>query len=80
MEFGEIDNGFVKIAGLLSSETEKGCIEANVFAAGEIGMKTGAEFEEGGDAPIDNYLAGGGRSETGDKAEKGCFCRRRSRR
>jgi len=73
VEFGKVDNGFVKIAGLFSSETEKRGIEANVFAASEIGMKAGAEFEERGDAPIDDHIAGGGRSKAGNEAEKGAF-------
>jgi hypothetical protein len=36
-------------------------------------VEAGAEFEQGSDAAIDDYLAGGGRSEASDQAEQGAF-------
>ncbi len=48
-------------------------LEEDIFATGEFGVETGAEFEECGNAALDVDGAGGGLEGAGDKLEEGGF-------
>src|SRR5215471_1432903 len=45
-DFGEFLDGRNALASLCFGETKNGCIEKNVFTSAELGIETGAEFQE----------------------------------
>src|SRR5262249_44848556 len=66
---GGAGGGALEAAG----ESEEGGVEAQVFDAGEVGMETGAELEQGGDAAADPDFAFFGFGQAGHQAEQGAF-------
>src|SRR6266700_1353244 len=73
IEFGEGDD-FVELAGDFGfGHAEDGAGEKGVFAAGELGMKAGADFEERADAAVNLRPAFGGAGDAGEDFEKSGF-------
>lgn len=74
-EFGVVHDllelGFDFFAG----EAEEGGVEVDVFSSGEVGVESGAEFEEGAESAVDFASAFGGVDGAGDDAEDGGFSR-----
>ena len=69
-EFGE-GHDFVELAGDFGfGHAENGAGEEGVFAAGELGMEAGADFEERADAAVDFGPAFGGASDAGEDFEQ----------
>src|SRR5271165_2958718 len=72
-EFREGDD-FVEFAGDVAlAHAQDGAGEEGVFAAGELGVKAGADFEEAADAAVDGGVAGGGAGDAGEDFEQGGF-------
>jgi hypothetical protein len=44
----------------VATHPEDGAIEVDVFASGELGVKSGADFEEGPNASVELHRAFGG--------------------
>ena len=44
----------------MAAHPEDGAIEVDVFASGELGVKSGADFEEGPNASVELHRAFGG--------------------
>src|SRR5690349_11795601 len=69
-ELGEGDD-FIELAlDFGFAHAENGAGEESIFAARELGMKTGADFEEGADAAADLRPASGGASDARKDFEK----------
>ena len=60
LDFGERHDFIEASVDLVTAHTENRAVQINVFAAREFGMKTGADFEETADPPIEANLAFGG--------------------
>src|SRR5260370_958763 len=66
-EFFELGEGhdFIEFADdLRLAHAEDGAGEKGILASGQLGMKAGADFEEGADAAVDFGPAGGGAGHT----------------
>ena len=48
-------------------------VEVDIFAAGEFGMKAGADFQQAADAADDFRIAGGGLGDAREDFEQGGF-------
>ena len=51
LELGELDDVVEDPVGLLAGEPEERGVQVDVLAAGELGVESGAELEQRGDAP-----------------------------
>ena len=56
-DFGEGDDLGELAIDLPFSHSEDGAVEVNVFASGQLGMKTRAHFQKGSDAPVNLCMA-----------------------
>jgi len=61
------------VLDFLAAHAEDGATEEDVFPAGEFGVKTGADFEQAGDASVDRHPAGGGFGDAAVDLEPGGF-------
>lgn len=72
-EFGEGDD-FVEFAGDVAfAHAEDGAGEEGVFAAGQLGVEAGADFEKAADAAVDFGEAGRGLRDAREDFEQGGF-------
>ena len=73
-DFGEGDDVVELAFDLEAGHAEDGApVHVDVFAAGQIGVEAGANFEEGGDAAVNGDAAGGGGGDAGEDFEEGGF-------
>ncbi len=53
------------------AHAQDGAAEENVFAAGQLGMEAGADFEQAADAPVNFRETGGGAGDASEQFEQG---------
>ncbi len=75
LDFGEGDD-LVELADDLGAlHAEDGAVEVDVLAAGELGMKAGADFEQAADAPADDGAAFGRLGDAGEDFQERALAR-----
>ena len=73
LDFGE-GHDFVEFAVYFGfAHAENGAAHVDVFAAGEFGMKAGADFEEAADASVNFGVAFGGSGNAGEDFQQRAF-------
>ena len=73
LDFGEGDD-LVELAGDFAlAHAEDGAVEEDVFAAGELGMEAGADFEQAADAAVNVGVADGGLGDARKNLEQRGF-------
>ena len=70
VDFGECDDVVELPVDVGAFHTEDRAIEVNVFAAGKLVVKTGADFEQCADAAIDVGVSGGGLGDPREDLEE----------
>ena len=73
LEFGETDDLVELVVYFLFVEAEHDAVDEDVFAAGDLGMETGAELDQGAHLAGDRHRALGGFGDAGHEFEEGRF-------
>ena len=72
---GEIDDFVEARQRVLAAQAKQGGVQVDILSAGEIGVKSGTEFEQRRHPPVDGDRAGIGLGEAGHHAEQGTLAR-----
>jgi hypothetical protein len=75
LDFGKSDDLVELAAHFVFAHAHDGAVEVDVLAAGELGVKAGADFEQAGDAAFDLDLAGSGGGDARQDLEQGALAR-----
>ena len=73
LHLGEGDDLVEAVGDFGAFHAEDGAVEEDVFAAGELGVEAGADFEEAADAAVELDFAGGRFRNLGEDLEQGAF-------
>ena len=72
-DFGEILDIPVALVDLPGGEAQDGAVQIDIVAAGEFGIESGAQFQQGRDAPVYRERAAGGMQNAGHHLQQGAF-------
>lgn len=73
LDLGEGDDLVELGFDLVALHPEDGTVQKNVLAPGQLGVETGADFEQAGDAAFDRHAAFGGLSDAAEDFQQGAF-------